>query len=481
MLEGHLQVVRNQLGDPVHVAVAHVQGPAHVAHDRLGPHGPEGDDLADLVAAVLVDHVLDHLGAAVLAEVHVDIRHGDTFRVEEALEEQVVGEGVEVGDLGGVGHQRTGGRTPARADRDAAVLGPADEVRHDQEVGRELHLPDAVQFDCQAVEVGLLLFQRHVGILGQDGDHPLLEPFGGQLPQHVIVVLPGGRVEVREVVGLAVHRQLQVAAFGDGQGVADRLGGIVEGGGHLLRRLDVELVHRELHVGRVAHGLAGLDAEQHLVGAGILPVQVVAVVGGHQRQLQLGGHLHQALVDDVLLRDGVLLQLDIVAPGEQLAVPAGGGDGILHPAAAALHGHLALEAGRHGDQPLGAPREQFAVDAGPVVEALLVAGRGQVGQVLVALHVLAEQDQVVGRVGDALGVLGKARLRRQVELAADDRLDAGLLALQVELGGAEHVAVVGHGHRRHVQFLGLGDQVVEADGAVQQGILGVEVEVDEIG
>ena len=152
------------------------------------------------------------------------------------------------------------------------------------------------------------------------------------------------------------------------------------------------------------HGLAGLDAEQHLMGAGVLTVQVVAVVGRHQRQLQLGRHLHQALVDHILFRDGVFLQFDIVAVGKQFAVPAGGGDGIFHLAAAALHGHFTFEAGRHGNQTLGAPGQQFAVDAGAVVEPLLVAGRGQVGKILVPLHVFAEQDQVVGRVGDSFGI-----------------------------------------------------------------------------
>ena len=343
--QGHLQVVRDQLGDPVHIAVGQVQGAAHVAHHRLGSHGPKGDNLADPVAAVLFNHVLDHLAPAVLAEVHVDIRHGDSFRVEKTFEEEIVGEGVQVGDLCGVGHQRTGRRTPARADRNAAILGPADKVRYDQEIGRELHLPDTIQLDCQPIKIGLLLFQGHVGVLGQDGYHPFLESFSGQFLQHFVVIFSLGRVKVGEVIGLAVNRQIQVAAFGDRQGVADRFGCVAESLCHLLRRLDVELIDREFHMGRIAHGLAGLDAEQHFMGAGIFTVQVMAVVGSHQRQLQLGSHLQQAFIDDVLLRYGVFLQFDIVTLRKQLAVPAGGCHGVLHPAPAALHRHLALEAG----------------------------------------------------------------------------------------------------------------------------------------
>ena len=38
--------------------------------------------------------------------------------------------------------------------------------------------------------------------------------------------------------------------------------------------------------------------------------------------------------------------------------------------------------------------------------------------------------------------------RRDVNLAADDRLDAVALGLAVKFDGAEHVAMIGHRHRR---------------------------------
>jgi hypothetical protein len=96
-------------------------------------------------------------------------------------------------------------------------------------------------------------------------------------------------------------------------------------------------------------------------------------------------------------------------------------------------------------KPPGVLLQDLPVDAGTVVEPFLVTGRGEVGEVPVPLHVPAEQDQVVGRVGDSLGILGVAGVWGQVNLAADDRLDTGLPALKIELHGAEHIAVVGDG------------------------------------
>ena len=117
MVDGDADGGGNHLGHAVHFAVGQVEGAAYVFDGGLGGHGVEGDDLRDLLAAVLAGDVVDHFAAAVHAEVDVDIRHGDAFGIEKAFEEQIVLQGIDVGDFHGVGNQRTGGRTTARADR----------------------------------------------------------------------------------------------------------------------------------------------------------------------------------------------------------------------------------------------------------------------------------------------------------------------------------------------------------------------------
>ncbi len=74
LLQGDVQDVRDHLGDPVHLAVRHVQGPAHVPDHGPGLHFPEGDDLGHVVLAVLFGHILEDLLPALDAEIDVDIR-----------------------------------------------------------------------------------------------------------------------------------------------------------------------------------------------------------------------------------------------------------------------------------------------------------------------------------------------------------------------------------------------------------------------
>ena len=77
----------------------------------------------------------------------------DALRIQEALEQQAVGERIDVGDLHRVADQAAGGGTAARAHRDAALLGEADEIPDDQEVAGELHLLDHLDFAIQALGV----------------------------------------------------------------------------------------------------------------------------------------------------------------------------------------------------------------------------------------------------------------------------------------------------------------------------------------
>ena len=90
---------------------------------------------------------------------------------------------------------------------------------------------------------------------------------------------------------------------------------------------------------------------------------------------------------------------------------------------------------------------------------------------------------MVVRAGVGLPVLDagfvEARAVRDVHLAADDRLHALLLHGVVELDRAEHVAVVGDGAGRHAQLGDALGQLLGPAGAVEEGVFGVEVEVNE--
>ena len=106
---------------PTSVGLA--EHPRRVAHRRPGLDRREGDDLGDVVPAVALGGVADHLGPVALVEVHVDVGHLLAAGVQEPLEEEVVADRVDVDDPQAVGDAAAGRRAPARPDADLRASG----------------------------------------------------------------------------------------------------------------------------------------------------------------------------------------------------------------------------------------------------------------------------------------------------------------------------------------------------------------------
>ena len=462
----------HQLGQPVGVGVGDLHHPGDVADDAARLELVKRRDLPDVLHAVFPLDVLDDLLAPVHAEIDVEVRHRDALRVEEALEQELEGDRIDVGDAQRVRHQRAGARSASRPDRDAVVLGPLDEVGDDEEVAGELHPLDDVELGPAAGAVLVRVERLAEG--GLLAEAPL-EALRHLRLEVAVERVPFGHLEFGQARVVQLERD--VAALRDLDGALQRLRHVFERRRHLGRALDEVGVGRVLEALLVGDGLAGLDRHQDLVRARVGPVDVVAVVGGDQRDPQLGPHAPVLVVELILLRQPVRHHLEVeVAVGEQALVLERGllrlGDPLLEQGL----GHLAAEAGRQADEALRVVAQDLLVDPRVVVEALQVPHRVEVGQVLVADLVLGQEDEVeVAPVGPVLAVG-----RRDVGLAAEDELDALLLGGGVEVHRAEHVAVVGDRDRVHAELEDAGEEILHPDRSVEQAVLRVQMKVGEL-
>ncbi len=115
--------VGDQLRQAIARAVVEAEHARRVARGGAREHLAEGDDLRDRLAPVLLGHVAHHPLAPAHREVDVDVRHRHALGVQEALEQQVVAQRVDVGDRQAVGDDRARRRAAARPDGDAVLLG----------------------------------------------------------------------------------------------------------------------------------------------------------------------------------------------------------------------------------------------------------------------------------------------------------------------------------------------------------------------
>ena len=159
--EALAELDRNELAHLVHLGVLQPHHAGHVLQAGLARHRSECGDHGHLVVAVLLAHVVDDFHAAGVVEVDVEVGHGNTVRVQEALEQQVEFQRVEVGDPDGVAHDGPRARPTPRPHADALVLGPVDVVGHDQQVIGKAHVVDHRKLVLGAAQQG-----QRVGVVG---------------------------------------------------------------------------------------------------------------------------------------------------------------------------------------------------------------------------------------------------------------------------------------------------------------------------
>ena len=171
---------------------------------------------------------------------------------------------------------------------------------------------------------------------------------------------------------------------------------------HLVVVLDEELVAVELHAGGVVNRLAGLDAQHHVLRVGVVFAEVVAVVGGDQRQAEIFFQLEQAGMDAVFQLQALILNLEEeIFFAEDVGVRAGSrARGVVVAFDQAL-GDFALQASGEADQSAGVLGEKLLADPRLVVKAVQRGFGRDLDQIAVAFFVLGQHQQMV--VGVAFG------------------------------------------------------------------------------
>ena len=285
---------------------------------------------------------------------------------------------------------------------------------------------------------------------------------------------------------------LDIAALGHLQRVVARLRQLREQRPHLRRRLEVVVVTLEAQpVGTVADG-AGLHAEQRVVGEGVGPVRVVAVVGGEQRQIQPLCDVQQLRQDSPLIANAVVLQFHEYVPRpEDVAQAPGMGQRLVEVVAQQRLAHVAAETAGGGNQPGGVLGEYLPVHLGLVVVTLEEGAAGDLDEVPVAGLVLRQQHQVVVELVPGGGLTAAVVhapapggpltpvVVRQVGLDTQDGLDSLGTAGLVEGHDAVHVAVVGDAQSLLAVGRGRRHQLSDARSAVEHRVLGMNVQVGE--
>ena len=98
LVDRYIQFLGDHFGNAVYKCIRQVHNPSHIPDDAPGGKRSERNDLDDTVFPVLPYDIIDHFLPALKAEIHVDIRHGHTFRIEEPLKQKLITDRIDGGN-----------------------------------------------------------------------------------------------------------------------------------------------------------------------------------------------------------------------------------------------------------------------------------------------------------------------------------------------------------------------------------------------
>ena len=268
LFQRNAQLTRNQLGDFVYLAVAHAQCLAHVAHRRARLQCAEGNNLRHTLLSVTAHYIIQHLIALHIAEVGINIRHADTFRIQKAFEQQMVTQRFDIRYTQQIGHDTACGTATTRPDRNIMAAAVVDEVPDNEEVAGIAHRVDNIQFKVQTL--AHLLIHNII---------TLRQSLLAQVTQIAHSVKALGHRELRQQQMAELH--LHVAAVGNFVGIAQSLRAIAEQRLHLVIAFQIIAVVVEAHTIRLINRARRLDAQQNILRCGILLLHIMQIVRRH--------------------------------------------------------------------------------------------------------------------------------------------------------------------------------------------------------
>ena len=219
-----------------------------------------------------------------------------------------------------------------------------------------------------------------------------------------------------------------------------------------------------------------LDAQQNVVGVGLVLSGVIGVVRCDVLDVMLGTKLQQRIIDHTLFLQAMPVEFGVKI-GTKLALPPQ--KRLLRLRLTNVQdqgGHLAEKSSCcHDDVVRVRSGQKFLVDAGHIIESLRVGRRTELRQPVIAGFVFRQENHGVAIVL----VRFVEPIPANIQFRTDNGFQALLVCCAHKLKGRHHVARIGHSQSRHAHVHCRIDQLVDFADGLQNGELTVHVQMRE--
>ncbi len=278
----------------------------------------------------------------------------------------------------------------------------------------------------------------------------------------------------------AAQLQFDVYRIGDFLRPADRVFLPGKGRVHFLGTAEIKLVGFHAHAVGVGAELAGVDAEENVLGLGVFAADVMHVAGGHGGHAHLPGQIDRRRQGDPLRLHAVVLDFDVISLAENLLEPGDNLPGFFQVRLVAREDQpidLAGNAAAQADQAFVVGFEEFLVDARPKIKPFQKRRRGKFYEILKSCAILGQKREMITGLFRSRRFFLKPGARGDVGLQSQDGIDGKFLGLLIEFHRPVKVSVIGKGQGVHAQGLCALQEIADLSGPVQQAVMAVTMQM----
>ena len=397
-------------------------------------------------------------------DVDINIRHRNTIRVKESLEQQIVFQRIKISDIQRIRNDRTSRRTTPRSENNSLILTPVNKILDNQKVAIVAHFVEHTEFHVEPFDFFRLKKRANFGIFHT---FRFIERFAHvshrHTPVHQLVKIlfftnPTWRWELWDQNLTKLN--FNMAAVGDQSSIFHRLRVCRAPPRNNITRVGhMQLKIFQAHALFVAQVRARSHAQQNLVRLLVFMCQVVSVTRHHAWNTKLLAQAIQMLVDADLyiplmrvFRKPVVLQFKIIPISEYRLVPCSDLFGLFVVIDSQLLAHFTTCATTQDNESFIVFFQELMVDPRFVIHTLKIGDRRELHQVFVSLLVHSKNNQVIPRL-----VFGWVSVvpttGGDVGLHTKNWLNACICCGFIEFNRAAHRAMISNCRSLHAHLL----------------------------
>ena len=138
-VDRHIQFHRHHFCQSIHLCIWEIKRFSDRFDDTSRRHGTECHNLRHRILTIFFRYIFDYAGTLRILEIHVNIRHGYTLRIQETLKQKVVTYRINIRNSCTVTYTASGTRTSSRTYPAVMCFRPVDIIPNNKDIFYKAH------------------------------------------------------------------------------------------------------------------------------------------------------------------------------------------------------------------------------------------------------------------------------------------------------------------------------------------------------